>query len=111
MSDFAGSLKLIEEGARVLTSVDPLLRSLPTERGAASVQPAHHVAADGQAYAISECESAVLGTISQKPLHIDAIVAQLSLSAQAVTAALLTLALENVVVEGPPGLFRRRRAL
>jgi DNA processing protein len=109
MSDFAGSLKLIDEGARVLTSVDPLLRSLPITHGAA--EPLLHVAADGSTYAISECESLVLETISQRPLHIDAIVARVSQSAQAVTAALLTLALENVVVEGPPGLFRRRRDL
>jgi DNA processing protein len=110
MSDFAGSLKLIEEGASVLTSVEPLLRSLPIA-GAASIQPPLHTAADGSTYALSVCESAVLDTISQKSLHIDGIVARVSQSAQAVTAALLTLALENVVVEGPPGLFRRRRAL
>jgi DNA processing protein len=111
MSDFAGSLKLIDEGARVLTSVEPLLRSLPTPHDAASTEPLVHTATDGSTYALSVCESAVLDTISQRPLHIDAIVAKVSQSAQAVTAALLTLALENVVVEGPPGLFRRRRAL
>jgi len=111
MSDFAGSLKLIEEGARVLTSVESLLRSLPTVKGAAAGQPSLHTAADGSTYPFSDCESEVLDTISQKPLHVDAIVTQVRRSAQAVTAALLTLALENVVVEGPPGLFRRPRAL
>jgi hypothetical protein len=38
---------------------------------------------------------------------MDAIVTLGGESAQAVAAALLTLALENVVVEGPPGFFRR----
>jgi DNA processing protein len=38
--------------------------------------------------------------------HIDEIAAKSGLSAQAVATALLTLALENVVVESPEGLFR-----
>jgi hypothetical protein len=43
-----------------------------------------------------------------RPLHLDEIAARASSSAQSASAALLTLALENVVVEGPPGFFRRR---
>lgn len=110
-SEFAGSLKLVEAGARILTSVGPLLSSL----GVASSNESH-AAATGEARSASlpthsSCEYEVLESISNGPLHVDAIVARVDQSVQAVSAALLTLALENVVVEGPPGLFRRRRAL
>lgn len=111
MSDFAGSLKLIEEGASVLSSTDILLRSLGAAAARASMRPSRDAVAPASTYEFSDCEFAVLDSISHGPLHVDAIVSRASQSAQAVTAALLTLALENVVVEGPPGLFRRRRAL
>jgi DNA processing protein len=58
--------------------------------------------------AVSRNETRILRAISSVPLHLDAIAAASNLGAQAVAAALLTLALENVVVEGPPGFFRRR---
>jgi DNA processing protein len=56
--------------------------------------------------ALSDSESAVLGATSAAPLHLDAIASRAGLPSQAAAAALLTLALENVVVEGPPGFFR-----
>jgi len=43
------------------------------------------------------------------PLHPDAIASLAGETGQATAAALLTLALEDVVVEGPPGFFRRRK--
>jgi DNA processing protein len=111
MPAFAGSLKLLEDGAFALTSVDRLLRSLGVVSGAAADHCSSGVETSGLMPTFSDCEYKVLDAISKGPLHVDAIVAQANQSAQAVTAALLTLALENVVVEGPPGLFRRRRAL
>ncbi len=110
MPAFAGSLQLLEEGAFPLTSVARLLRSLGVASDAQS-EDLSGVGTDGLTHVLSDCEYKVLDTLSKGPLHVDAIIAQANQSAQAVTAALLTLALENVVVEGPPGLFRRRRAL
>jgi DNA processing protein len=108
---FGGSLKLLNDGARPLASIDDLLRSLGVVSRTASPDGSAGAATSDATPAISACEYKVLDCISKGPLHVDAIVAQANEPAQAVTAALLTLALENVVVEGPPGLFRRRRAL
>jgi DNA processing protein len=107
MAEFAGSLQLLETGARALTSLELLLRSLggPPD---ASVSPRTSALITID---LSPCEISVLEAVSEGPLHVDAIVARAKQSAQAVNAALLTLALENVVVEGPPGLFRRRAPL
>ncbi len=111
MPGFGGSLKLLDDGARPLASVGDLLTSLGVASRAASPDDAPGPDTGGAAHAFSACEYRVLEAISKGPLHVDAIVARANESAHAVTAALLTLALENVVVEGPPGLFRRRRAL
>jgi DNA processing protein len=64
----------------------------------------------GAAPDLSEHEFKALAAISTEPRHADAIAASAGMSPQATTAALLTLALENVVVEGPPGFFRRQEA-
>jgi DNA processing protein len=111
LSEFAGSLQLVAGGARVLTSVGPLLSSLGVASSNESHPPGASEGGKGQLSTLSVCEYDVLEAISNGPLHVDAIVGRVHQSAQAVSAALLTLALENVVVEGPPGLFRRRRAL
>jgi DNA processing protein len=113
---FKGSRKLINGGARALTSTHLLLVALglrpqgnrhPRSAGVLgphrphpALRPAPH----------SEHEFKVLAAISAAPLHTDAICSSAGLSPQATTAALLTLALENVVVEGPPGFFRRQGA-
>jgi predicted Rossmann fold nucleotide-binding protein DprA/Smf involved in DNA uptake len=53
---------------------------------------------------------AALAATSTVPLHQDMIATKAGLDASAVGVALLTLALENVVVEDPPGFFRRTTA-
>ena len=135
---FDGSHRLLDQGARPLTSIHVLLRSLsfrppvvdhtpdgtdgapapearPRANSVASTglpqrqRPA--VADEGSpALPLSETESAVLGATCSSPRHLDEIAAQAHASAHAASAALLTLALENVVVEGPPAFFRRRNA-
>jgi DNA processing protein len=116
LKGFGGSRKLLQRGARPLTSTHHFLGALgllpPGNRhppegllagalgSVAALLPAH----------FSEREFKVLGAISTEPRHADAISASAGLSPQATTAALLTLALENVVVEGPPGFFRRQEA-
>ncbi len=121
MTAFSGSCRLLADGARPLTSIGHLLgvlglappspasssvisSDLPQEP--AAVPPSLPRAA--VALALSSSESRVLDALSTTPQHLDAIARSASLAAPATSAALLTLALEDVVVEGPPGFFRRR---
>jgi DNA processing protein len=97
---FDGSRRLLDEGARPLQSVDELLRSLSL------VSAASPAARKAPCRPLSESETAVLAATSGVPLHLDEIASRAHSPAPAVTAALLTLALEDVVVEGPPGFFR-----
>jgi predicted Rossmann fold nucleotide-binding protein DprA/Smf involved in DNA uptake len=53
---------------------------------------------------------AVYEATSSRPAHLDSIAIGAGQTAQVAMATLLTLALENVVVEGPPGFFRRTKA-
>jgi DNA processing protein len=106
MARFEGSRLLLDRGARPLTSSQPLLQALgfapasPLERPSKNITPNE---------AISPHEFKVLRSISEAPLHTDAIASRAGESCQATSAALLTLALKDVVVEGPPGFFRRRK--
>jgi len=100
--DFDGSRRLLDQGARPLQAPGPLLASLA------------HLVRRGTLGRTSEAEGTLLAGLPaplEPPLHLDEIAARAHLSPQAATAALLTLALENVVVEGPPGFFRRRDAI
>jgi DNA processing protein len=101
MEEFAGSRRLLEEGALPLTSIDVLLSSLGLDRPSGPQARAPD-------RALSRNESRVLSALSHAPLHLDAIAVRAGRAAHETAAALLTLALENVVVEGPPGFFRRR---
>jgi DNA processing protein len=110
MANFEGSRELLDRGAPPLTSAEALLRALGL---APAVEPA--AVEPGQFDVDLECtfspnEFSVFQSISNVPLHTDAIASRAGQSCQATTAALLTLALEDVVVEGPPGFFRRRKS-
>lgn len=52
-------------------------------------------------------ETAVFAVLGDAPLHVDAVCDRTSLPLAATVAALLTLTLRSVVVEGPAGFFRR----
>jgi DNA processing protein len=119
---FDGSRKLLDEGARPLRTIRAFLVQLglappghergereggerergERERGGRSTPLPH------PSRGLSSSETAVLRATSSAPLHLDEIASRAALAVEAVAAALLTLALENVVVEGPPGFFRRR---
>jgi DNA processing protein len=103
MDGFAGSRQLLAEGARPLSSIELLLASL-------RLAPPVALPGSDPSYSLSPHESEVLGAISNVPRHLDEIATRSCQSVQATAAALLTLALENVVVESPPGFFRRRDA-
>ena len=109
-----GSLQLLDGGARPLTSAHLFLSSLglegsgnrPSSPGRVDVSVAR--LEGGPTLRLSGHEFKILAAVSTEPRHADAISTGAGMSPQATTAALLTLALENVVVEGPPGFFRRR---
>jgi len=96
---FDGSRFLLENGGRALHTIDALLVSL----GVKGVEPPP----PAPPRPLSASEAAVFQATSTAPLHLDEIASRAQCPAGAVGAALLTLALENVVVEGPPGFFRR----
>jgi DNA processing protein len=110
---FEGSRQLMHEGnARLLTSTRLFLRSL--RMTSSSSAAASELPSPPLKRALSVDESAVMAVLAharRDPLHLDEITALAVLSPQTARAVLLTLALENVVVEGPPGFFRRRIGL
>ena len=87
--EFTGSWNLIEEGARVMRSEEELIASF------------RRSPFDGDA-------ELVLNALGSRAKHPDEIAAQTGLSTPAVTTALLTLALGDVVVEGSAGLYSRK---
>jgi len=106
MSGFDGSRVLLADGARPLVSIEAFLRALGLgSAGPPASLPAHGHSTTGP---LSDVAVAVLGALSPSASHADSIAARAHLTAQATAATLLTLALEDVVVEGPPGFFRRR---
>lgn len=93
---YAGSHRLLTAGVRPLTSVDAFLQALELNPPTVDALPA-----------LSEAETRIWKAMTGLPLHTDQIAGRAHLCADVAAAALLTLALENVVVEGPPGFFRR----
>ena len=87
---FAGSWRLLDLGARLMRSEDDLARRLaaPTDLGGDS--------------------RIVYDALGRGARHPDEIASETGLSTAAVAAALLTLALGDVVVEGSAGLFQRK---
>ena len=86
---FAGSWQLIDEGAKMLRSEDELALYLRT---------------DG----FDDDARKVLNVLGSRAKHPDEIAMETGLSTPAVTTALLTLALGDVVVEGSAGMFQRK---
>jgi DNA processing protein len=106
MEEFAGSLQLLAAGARRLTALGELLAHLGLEAPAADPTlaggpPEPHLVH------LPPDVSAVFDATSRTPSHVEAIASASDQTVQVAMAALLTLCLENVVVEGPPGFFRR----
>ena len=91
-------------GARPLVSMGGWLKAVGFTR---SRRTTPTPTATPSLMSLSPEELLLLSALSpSKSQHIDEIAAKSCLSAQAVATALLTLTLENVVVEGPEGLFR-----
>ena len=125
MRQFRGCHAEIDRGgARALTSIAALLASVAlcspasrgspkTERAEAKVTLRPPTDSEGgsgpvlRARALSVDEKTVLNATCQTPRHCDEIASRAGLPARTLSTLLLTLALENVVVEGPDGFFRR----
>jgi DNA processing protein len=115
-----GNLAEVALGARVLADENelcdrlgvPRFGSHPTTPRAHSPapRPAIHATTPGRDFAINqlppECQ-ALFSMLSSTPLHLDDLCAKSGLPTALVYAALLTLSLEAVLVEGPAGWFRR----
>jgi DNA processing protein len=86
-----------------LTSVDRFLAALDLASGPRSGRTPRPT--------LSASEAAVFDSTSSVPLHLDEIASRSHGAAGTVAAVLLTLALKDVVVEGPPGFFRRHDGL
>jgi DNA processing protein len=105
---FEGSRILLEEGVRPLTDTTRFLKALELSfddqrpRASSTTAEAHGPGP------LDPIQSAVLCATSSVPIHLDEIAQKAHATVQAAAAALLTLALEAVVVEGPPGFYRRR---
>lgn len=87
--EFVGSWELIEQGARALRSEEEFIDSLKRT--------------DLQGDALT-----VFNALGLRAKHPDEIAVETGLSTPAVTTALLTLALGDVVVEGSAGLYQRK---
>jgi DNA processing protein len=96
---FDGTNLLLEHGAHRLASVEGFLKAV-------GLTPALPVI-PRQPRGFTLDEGAVFRALERGPLHVDSVVGRTGLGAPAVATALLTLALEDVVVEGPSGYFRR----
>lgn len=95
----AGSVQLIEAGlAKALWRVDDVLGA-----------PAPHVEPTSLPAQLPIDALPLLGALGPKPTHLDEIVEKTELGTAETTVRLLTLAGLGVVLEGPPGWFRRLR--
>jgi DNA processing protein len=128
VSGFLGCASVVELGARPLVSTGGWLRAVGLVTGRRRTPPVILSEAKDPAVQVRPSftggsfarlrraqddrgrtpeELAILETLSPtKAQHIDEIAAKSGLSAQGVATALLTLALEDVLVEGPEGQFR-----
>jgi DNA processing protein len=105
---FAGCRRAIDQGARVVTSARGLLGALGLSAGdtAGDAGPSQ-LPLPG--LNLSTAERALAEACSAQPRHIDEIASDARVCTRDAATGLLTLALENVVVEGPEGFFRRAK--
>lgn len=112
---FEGSCALLDQGATPLTSPRALLADLrlapsraprrpragrPKREASSSRDPSRWDATTRRLFEVTETTS----------IHVEELIVRSGLPAGAASTALLTLVLENVLVEGPDGFFRRAHA-
>ncbi len=104
---FAGSRMLLERGARPLLSIAGFMITLGFGKKTRGDKRAVHGLPRRPSQPTTPDEKAVFLALGSEPKHKDELVLTTGLGTSAVSTALLTLALENVVVESPAGFFRR----
>lgn len=106
---FEGTHQLIERiGRDPSQPIRPLTSNKRFLAAIGVAPPAEGASPTPVALSLSGNEAAVFSATSTVPLHLDEIAARSQCPSGTVAAVLLTLALKDVVVEGPPGSFRRR---
>jgi DNA processing protein len=111
---FTGSCDLLDKGARPLTSIPRFLdtvggrraRQLRLDDLEAAIEPQPETMRLPKS-PLDAQQRALFEATSTDPRHLDEIAARARVCTAAAATGLLTLALENVVVEGPDGFFRR----
>lgn len=107
-SGFEGSRMLLDQGVRPLADVEAFMKTLELDT---RLRPTSTAAEPPGGATMDPIQSAVLCATSSVPIHLDEIAEKAHVPVQVAAAALLTLALEAVVVEDPPGSFRRTTTL
>lgn len=102
---FEGCQLELDAGARPLVRLEDFFAALGLREGQQALGLPPLPARPARAW--SAAESALLKCLAAAPRHIDEILNESGVYAGPGRAALLTLALEAVVVEGPAGWFRR----
>lgn len=84
----------------------PLLLPIGQQKRRAEIAPSDTPFVDG----LGPCEKRIFSSLSAEPKHLEEILVETGLEVGAARTALLTLSLEDVVVEGPDGFYRRANA-
>jgi DNA processing protein len=100
LKGFEGCRAELTRGARELVSTDQLMHFFGIVQSSDVLPPPTY---------LGSTERAVLASLDMLPLHSDELASRTGLGPAALATALLTLTVENVVVEGPDGFFRRAR--
>jgi DNA processing protein len=100
-TNFAGSLLEIDMGAKTLISEAHFLTTVLGANAASKGRKIKPIVDR------SPEETALLEAATERPEHLDELCELAGLSPSSAATALLTLALEHVLVEGPPGYYRR----
>jgi DNA processing protein len=105
---FVGCRGAIDGGARVLTSIAGFLRALDLDTEQLGLPLDSPPPRSVREVRISDpAGKAVWSVCTTTPRHIDEIAADARVCMSTAATQLLTLALENVLVEGPEGFYRR----
>jgi DNA processing protein len=97
-----GPNRLIQEGAKLVTSVEDILAELPSQLDMFSKTTP---AAESPATSFNENEQKVLALLSHEPLHIDLLARQASMPASQLLAILLDLEFKYAVKQLPGKFF------
>lgn len=114
-----GTNKLIKQGAKLIENIDDILEEIMPQVGGAPafaravVTPKIPVPQSGKPdqnieKPLTENERIIWESVSQKPVHVDAIIAAAGLSAAEVLGGLLSLELKGFIEQKPGKMYSRK---